>query len=231
MSIFSPDLHDPRVIDLINRSNLSFQAYLPLIGEKAPKEHHWIPNNYRTDNIPLEKCNIWYIKQQTLAISNSYKDLVRWLKLKPSYIEGCIWAISKAYEWGLIAVKSNLMSSTELWEFIFQLSISLPFMKYEVLHGNITGRHVYIIRGDSKPILMTPNRFVTRPRGSELTRAWCWYIAIGHQDKDKFITLLKKEKNKLIVKLWLLGAIQDCIKYHDYYRGKSHDIVSLWREI
>jgi hypothetical protein len=78
---------------------------------------------------------------------------------------------------------------------------------------------------------MTPNRFVTRPRGSEIIRAWCWYIAKKHEDEDQFISLLKAEKNKLIVKLWLLGAIQDCIKYSDYYGGDAKAIISLWREI
>jgi hypothetical protein len=232
MSIFSTDLHDPRVIDLIRKSNLSFQACQPLAGEKAPKAHHWIPNNHRTDTIPLEECNIWYIKQQTLAISNSYKDLVILLKLKPNYIKGYIWAISKVYEWGLISVKSNLMSSTELWKFIMKLSIYLVFNGYEVIHGNITGLHVYAVPLQNKPILMTPNRFVPRPRGSEIIRAWCWYIARGHQNSDKFINLLREQKkNKLIVKLWLLGAIQDCIKYPDYYLGDKKAIVQLWREI
>lgn len=230
MSSFSPDLHDPQVIDEINnRDDLYFQACQPLDGEKAPKAHHWIPNNHITDNIPLEEYDIWYIREQTLAISKSYQDLVSLLKLKPNYIGGYGWAISKAYEWGLIAVKNNLMSSTELWKFIIKLSIYLVFSKYEVIHGNITGLHVYLVSNE-KPILMTPNRFVTRPRGSELIRAWYWYIARGHQNSDKFINLLREQKkNKFIVKLWLLGAIQDCIKYPDYYSGDIQTLVSLWR--
>jgi hypothetical protein len=233
MPIFSRDLHDLRVIDLINGrygDYLFFQTCQPFtIRGNAPKQHHWIPDNDK-DNRPLETSTFWCIGEQTLAISKSYQDLVRRLKLKPNYIKGYIWAISKAMLWGRIAVKRNLMSSTELWKFIVQLSISLPFMKYDVIHGNITGLHVYLVSNE-KPILMTPNRFVTRPRGSELIRAWCWYIAKKHEDEDQFISLLKAEKNKLIVKLWLLGAIQDCISYPDYYRGNLQDIATLWREI
>lgn len=224
------DLHDPKVIDLINYLNLHFQACLPLTGENAPKAHHWLPNIDK-ENRPLEECVWRFIQKITIDIAGSYQDLVRKLNLKPNYIKGYIWAISKAMLWGRITVKHNLMSSTELWKFIVQLSISLPFMKYEVIHGNITGLHTYIIRGDRKPILMTPNRFVTRPRGSELIRAWCWYIARGHQDSDKFINLLKDHKNKLLVKLWLLGAIFDCISYPDYYKGNPQDITTIWREI
>jgi hypothetical protein len=231
MPIFSEDLHAPQVIDLINeRRDLSFKACQPLVGKNAPKEHHWLPNTDK-ENIPLEECAWRFIQEITTGIAGSYQDLVRRIKLKPNYIKGYIWAISKAMLWGRIAVKRNLMSSTELWKFIVQLSISLPFMKYDVIHGNITGLHTYIIRGDRKPILMTPNRFVTRPRGSEIIRAWCWYIAKKHEDEDQFISLLKAEKNKLIVKLWLLGAIQDCIKYSDYYGGDAKAIISLWREI
>jgi hypothetical protein len=245
MPIFSRDLHDLRVIDLINGrygDYLFFQTCLPLTGENAPKAHHWIPNIDK-ENRPLEECGWMFIQEITTGIAGSYQGLVRRLTLKPNYIKGYIWAISKAMLWGRIAVKRNLMSSTELWKFIVQLSISLPFMKYDVIHGNITGLHTYIISGDRKPILMTPNRFVTRPRGSELIRAWCWYIAKKHEDEDQFISLLKAEKNKLIVKLlkteknklivklWLLGAIQDCISYPDYYRGNLQDIATLWREI
>jgi hypothetical protein len=229
MAIFSPDLHDPRVIDSINNSDdLYFQACQPLAGENAPKGHHWVPDNDK-DNKPLENSTFWYLKYITLYIAKAYKNLVVNWDVKPNYIEGYGWAISKAYEWGLIAVKSNLMSSTELWKFIMKLSIYLVFNRYEVIHGNITGLHVYLVNNE-KPILMTPNRFVTRPRGSELIRAWCWYIARGHQDVDQFIDLLSKQK-KLIVKLWLLGAIFDCIKYPDYYLGDKKAIVQLWREI
>lgn len=233
MPIFSRDLHDLQVIDLINDryvDYLFFQACLPLTGKKAPKEHHWTPNLDK-ENIPLEECVWRFIQEITIDIAGSYQDLVRKLKLKPNYIKGYIWAISRAMLWGRIAVKRNLISSTELWKFIIQLSISLPFMKYDVIHGNITGLHTYIIRGDRKPILMTPNRFVTRPRGSELIRAWCWYIARGHKDEGNFISLLKTKKNKLIVKLCLLGAIFDCISYPDYYKGNLQDITTIWREI
>jgi len=226
------NLHDPGVIDLINRiPGLSFQACQPLVGKKAPKAHHWGPDT-TAENIPLEDCTFHFIKEVTHEIAKSYQDLVRQLKLKlkPNYIKGYLWAVLSAQRWGRLVVNNKLISSFELWEFIIKLSIYLVFSKYEVIHGNITGLHVYIVRG-GKPILMTPNRFVLRPKGSEIIRAWCWYIARGHEDSDKFIALLKEHKNKLLVKLWLLGAIFDCINDPEYYRGDNKDIASLWREI
>jgi len=222
-------LHNPKVIDLINGLNLYFQACLPLTGEKAPKAHHWLPDT-NAENTPLEECTFYFIEAVTHEIAKSYQDLVRRLKLKPICIKGYLWAVLSAQRWGRLVVKNRLISSFELWEFIIQLSISLPFMKYEIIHGNITGLHVYVLR-EGKPILMTPNRFVPRPQGSEIIRAWGWYVARGHKDEGNFISLLKTKKNKLIVKLWLLGAIQDCISYPDYYRGNLKNIASLWREI
>lgn len=231
MSIFSSNRHDLRVIDLINgRGDLSFQACQPLVGKNAPKEHHWIPNTDK-ENIPLEKCGWRFIQERTTDIAGSYQDLVRGLKFKPHYIKGYIWAMGGAQKWGRLVVKNKLISSFELWEFMFKLSISLPFMKYDVIHGNITGLHTYIIKGDRRPILMTPNRFVTRPRGSELIRTWCWYIVRGHEDEDNFISLLKTEKNKLIVKLWLLGAMFDCINDTEYYCGNIGKISDIWSSI
>jgi hypothetical protein len=223
-------LHDPRVIDFINGINdLSFQACLALTGEKAPKTHHWLPAT-TAENKPLEDCTFHFIKEVTDKIARSYQDLVRSLRLKPSYIKGYLWAILSAQKWGRLVVNNKLISPFEICEFIIKLSIYLVFSKYEISHGNITGLHVYVPR-EGKPILMTPNRFVTRPRGSELIRAWCWYIARGHQDSDKFINLLKDHKNKLLVKLWLLGAIFDCINNPEYYRGNTQDIATLWKEI
>jgi hypothetical protein len=232
MSIFSPDLHDPRVIDLINteyKNILCFQACPPLTGENAPKRHHWLPDTDK-ENIPLQDFSFNLIEEVTADIAKSYQDLVRRLRLKPNYIEGYIWAISKAYEWGLIAVKRNLISSTELWKFIMKLSIYLVFNRYEVIHGNITGLHVYLVSNE-KPILMTPNRFVTRPRGSELIRAWCWYVIRTHPDAHKFVKLLKNHKDKLIVKLWLLGAMFDCINDTEYYSGNIGKISEIWSSI
>lgn len=231
LSIMAINLHDPIVINLINeRRDLSFQACQPLVGENTPKEHHWIPNTDK-ENIPLEKCGWMFIQERTTGIAGSYQDLVRGLKFKPHYIKGYIWAISRAQKWGRLVVKNKLISSFELWEFMFKLSISLVFSKYEIIHGNITGLHTYIVRGCNKPILMTPSRFVTRPRGSELIRSWCWYIAKGHEDEDNFISLLKTEKNKLIVKLWLLGAMFDCINYTEYYCGNIGKISEIWSSI
>lgn len=222
-------LHNPSVIDLINdRDDLSFQACLPLVGDNAPQEHHWVTATAGSQ--PLEEHDFYYIKEVTNAIARSYQDLVRLLGLKPNYIKGYIWAISRAQKWGRLVVKNKLISSFELWEFIIKLSIYLVLSKYEVIHGNITGLHVYVLR-EGKPLLMTPNRFVTRPRGSELIRAWCWYVIRSHPDSNKFIELLKDHKNKLIVKLWLLGAIFDCINDPEYYRGDTQDIATLWREI
>ena len=98
------------------------------------------------------------------------------------------------------------------------------------MHGNITGLHTYLVRG-GKPILMTPKRFVTRPRGSEIIRAWCWYVIRTHPDAHKFVKLLKNHKDKLIVKLWLLGAMFDCINDTEYYCGNIGKISDIWSSI
>lgn len=223
------NLHDPRVIGLINDLNLHFQACPPLVGRNAPKKHHWGPNT-TAENIPLEDCTFYFIEEVTHEIAKSYQDLVRRLKLKPNCIKGYLWAVLSAQKWGSLVIKNRIISPFEICEFIIKLSIYLVFSKYKIIHGNITGLHVYIVKC-RKPILMTPTRFVPRPQGSELIRAWCWYIARGHEDSDKFIKLLKEHKNKLLVKLWLLGAIFDFINDPEYYRGDTKDIASLWREI
>jgi hypothetical protein len=233
MSYFvTMDLHDQEVIDLINERlelEMDFQACPPLTGENAPKRHHWLPDTDKK-NIPLQDFSFNLIEEVTADIAKSYQDLVRRLRLKPNYIKGYLWAVLNAQRWGRLVAKNKLISSFELWEFIFKLSLYLIFSKYEIIHGNITGLHTYLVRG-GKPILMTANRFVTRPRGSELIRAWCWYIARQHEYENNFISLLKTENNKLIVKLWLLGAMFDCINDTEYYSGNIGEISEIWSSI
>lgn len=223
--------YPPELIDEINKSTLCFQACMP--QEPGPGFHYWIPDIDQPRALEYEPVE--RIEGITIAIAHDYQELV---KKRPNFIKGRQWILSRALKWGLIAVQNNCITYSQLT--LFLLNLTTTRIEYEVIHGNLIGDHIYFDSSKeySRPILMTPNRFVTRPYGSDIIRAWCWYIAKGHRASDHFSELLRKDhhpKHLLVIRLYLLGAIFDIIEDRKYggkhYKGDLEYISKLWKAL